>query len=65
MKPWYKSKTIIFNILSVAAASVASAVESLRAIMTPEHFALFGVVVGMINVALRVITTEGVSTSKE
>lgn len=65
MKPWYKSKTIIFNILSVAVASVATGVESLRTLMTPEHFALFGVVIGMVNVGLRVITTEGVSTSKE
>lgn len=65
MKPWYKSKTIIFNVLSVAVASLASGVESLRALMTPDHFALFGVGVGMVNVALRVVTAEGVSTSKE
>ncbi len=65
MKPWFKSKTILFNLATAGAVFLAGAVEQLRPLMTPEHFVLFSLGVGMVNVFLRTITSEGISHSSE
>jgi hypothetical protein len=68
MKPWYKSKTIILNILVTLAPLIdylASSVGLTQGLMTPARFAVYSMVVGGLNVALRAITTQGVSFFKE
>lgn len=58
MKPWYKSKTILFNLLATVAAFLTTAIEPLRPMMTPEVFAYFSLAVGVINVVLRYVTSQ-------
>ena len=65
MKPWYKSKTILFNLLATVVAFLATAIEPLRPMMTPENFTYFSLAVGVINVALRTITSQSLTTDKE
>ncbi len=64
MKPWYKSKTVIFNILSTAVPIVgyfAGSPEMLKSYMTPAHFTAYAVAVGAVNQILRAVTTQGIS----
>lgn len=59
MKPWYKSKTVWFNILTVggaAAAGVLGLVPTLQPLLTPQTYQLVLFAVGAINVVLRSIT---------
>lgn len=65
MKPWYRSKTIIFNLLATVLAFVATALPQLETLMTPKVFIVFSVVVGIANVGLRFITTQPLTTDKE
>lgn len=63
-KPWYKSKTIWFNILTIGgavAAGVVGVVPTLQPLLSPEAYSITLFVVGMVNVVLRAITTEGLS----
>lgn len=63
-KPWYKSKVVWFN-LAAAAAPVAAYLAAnpafLQAYMTPAHFVTYTGAVGVANVALRFITTVGIT----
>lgn len=59
-KPWYKSKTVWFNILTIAGAVAGGAggfLPALGPVVSPAvyQWVLFGV--GFVNVALRAITT--------
>jgi uncharacterized membrane protein HdeD (DUF308 family) len=65
MKPWYKSKTIWFNLSAGVVGVVAASVQAFAPFMSATHLGLFSLVVAAANVALRVITTEGVTTSKD
>ena len=63
-KPWYKSKTIWFNVLTVAGAVMAGTtglLPTLQAEFTPTtyNYLLFGF--GVINVALRAVTKHGLA----
>lgn len=64
MKPWYLSKTIWFNII----VAVLAALEGLTGILRPylpEHwFAAVAVGLPLVNVVLRVITTQAVTMRK-
>lgn len=60
MKPWYKSKTVWFNILTIAGAVLGGAggfLPALGPVVSPAvyQWVLFGV--GFTNVLLRAITT--------
>lgn len=65
MKPWYKSKTIIFNIAATVAAFLATSIEPLRPFTTPAVFTFFSLGVGIANVCLRFITSQPLTTDKE
>src|SRR5689334_1552174 len=68
MKPWYKSKTVWFNILCTLAPIadyLASSTGLMQSFMTPTRFALYTSAVGLLNILLRTITTHGVSFFKE
>lgn len=60
MKPWYKSKTVWFNILTISGAVLGGAggfLPALGPVVSPVvyQWVLFGV--GFTNVVLRAITT--------
>lgn len=63
-KPWYKSKTVWFNVATVVAA-VLTGIESMLNVLAPVvspvvmPWILFGV--GLANLVLRTITTEGLT----
>ena len=64
MKPWYKSKTVWFNILATLVPVVGYAATSdsvLQQFMSPTKFAIYSTAIGMVNVVLRAVTTQGVS----
>lgn len=59
-KNWHKSKTQWFNGAIVLSGLVQANVEEFRAIISPSHFGLFLVALGMIGWVLRTITTKSV-----
>ena len=63
-KPWYKSKTIWFNLVASAApvaAYLAANPAFVQAYMTPAHFLTYTGVVGALNVGLRCVTAVGIN----
>lgn len=64
MKPWYTSKTIWFNII-VAALATLEALTGLLQPYLPQHW-YAGVAVGLpvLNVILRIITNQGLAIKK-
>jgi hypothetical protein len=63
VKPWYTSKTVWFNILTVggaAAAGLVGLVPTLQPFLTPESYAVTMVVIGLVNVVLRSITSDAI-----
>ena len=59
-KDWYRSKTIVGNVL-LSAAGVAAAVTGVRIDMTPEQAAALAAgIVAAVNIALRCVTHEPV-----
>lgn len=63
-KPWYKSKTVWANVATVVAAML-TAVEQYLSVLSPVidpvifPWVLAGV--GVVNIVLRAITTEGIT----
>ena len=63
MKPWYKSRTLWFNIAVAAGPLVAYAVANpafAQLHLSPVHFIAYSFVIGLVNVGLRVITATGI-----
>jgi hypothetical protein len=66
-KPWYKSKTIWFNILTILAAitaGVAGLIPTLQPWLTPKIYTMTIFIIGMINVVLRAITDSGIANDR-
>lgn len=59
LKPWYKSKTIWVNVLTVL-AGMGSVVQLWTPILDPVIIGVGMSVVGLANIVLRTITTEGI-----
>lgn len=57
-KVWWKSKTLWLQFLATIVAFLVTSLEPLRPYMTPEAFGVFVVVMGLVNVALRFVTTK-------
>jgi hypothetical protein len=58
-----KSKTIWFNLISLAAVT-ASFLSSHELFQNPKAMAVFGIVVPALNMVLRFITTTGIKEKK-
>ena len=58
-KKWYQSKTIWLN-LSTFFAGLTPLVGNFYGLVDPMTYAIVLTSIGVINVALRVVTTEGV-----
>lgn len=66
-KPWYRSKTVWFQIALAAAGSwtyFEGAVGNLKDTMTPEHFGALLTVLGIIGGLLRLATTAALTLRK-
>ncbi len=58
-KKWYQSRTVWLNVLTAVAAG-APLVGNFTGMISPVMYAVCMTVVGMANVGLRLITTQGV-----
>jgi len=58
MKKWYKSKTMIINLLTLA-AGVLVVISNEQWIMTNYNGPILAII-GFVNCALRLVTNEGV-----
>lgn len=59
-KPWFKSKTVWFNILTIGGAVVdgfLGLMPMAQSLLAPEVYPFVMLAVGTVNVALRAITT--------
>lgn len=63
-KPWYKSKTVWFNVLTAAGAAAGGVVgllPTLQPLLTPASYAVTVFVIGVVNVGLRAVTKHGIT----
>lgn len=63
MKPWYKSKTMWFNLAIVGGAALDSAVgllPTVESLVPASMYSIIFFVVGVVNMALRAVTTNGI-----
>lgn len=61
MKPWYKSKTIWFNVLAAMGAALETSLSIIQGSMKPEHYLALVVFVAGGNVILRVLSNQRIS----
>lgn len=60
-KKWWKSKTIWLNALVAILAAAADSITLLQPILPENFFPIVAFGLPLVNVLLRVITTQGVS----
>lgn len=63
-KPWYKSKTVWVNVATVVAAmatGIETMLPTLAPVIDPVVMPWILVGVGVVNIALRAITEEGIT----
>lgn len=61
MKPWFKSKTIWINV-SAAVAGAVQFLPGLKTELDPTVYAYAFFVLSVVNLVLRKVTTEGITT---
>ncbi len=62
-KVWYKSKTVLFNIVLVGGAVASGLVgllPTLSFLFSPETYAIVFAIVGLINIGLRTVTSNAI-----
>jgi hypothetical protein len=67
-KPWYKSKTVWFNIITIGgavAAGVVGLVPALQPLLTPNVYAMTMFIVGTVNIVLRAITDTVIDAGQD
>jgi hypothetical protein len=60
-KPWYKSKTIIFNIVVAMLAALEGAFSMLQPLLPMNTYAILSTILIIGNAALRVISTANLT----
>ena len=68
MKPWYKSKTVWFNILTIGgavAAGLGGVLPALGPILSVKTYQLLLFGVGVLNLLLRALTTGPINWKSE
>ena len=65
MKPWYTSKTIWFNIIVAVLATLETFTGLLQPYMPAHWYVAVAVGLPIVNVILRVITTQAISLKKQ
>lgn len=61
MKPWYKSKTIWFNVMAAMGAAAEASLTVIQGEMNPNYFLALTIFVAGGNVVLRFISTQGLT----
>lgn len=61
MKKWYKSKTIIFNVIMAGLVALEAGLSQLSAIVPANWYAIIAVILPVGNAMLRIISTTGIS----
>jgi hypothetical protein len=67
MKPWYKSKTVWFNILTIGTAvatGLTGVLPLLEVVLTVEQLQVALFITGTVNVALRAVTNSPIEWKK-
>jgi hypothetical protein len=59
MKPWYKSKTLWVNIIVAVLATLEASTGLLQPYLPNHWYVVVAVGLPIINVVLRIITTQG------
>lgn len=68
MKPWYQSRTVVFNVLTIAsmiAAGLGGVLPALGPVLTVEQYQILLFSVGAANVVLRAVTTGPINWKKD
>jgi hypothetical protein len=61
-KPWWQSKTLWFNILSIVGVALAAVLQSAGDLHIPASWiAVLTVVVAVVNMVLRLVTSQPIS----
>jgi len=60
MKKWYKSKTILFNILMAGLIALEAGLSQLSALVPANWYAIIAIILPVGNAILRVISTTGI-----
>lgn len=60
-KPWYYSKTIIFNIVAAMFIAAEASLGSLASVFSTEVYGFLALALAVINAALRVISSTKVT----
>lgn len=60
-KSWYKSKTIIFNIVVSAMVALEASFSMLQSFLPANTYAIAVVVLAVGNAMLRIVTTQGLT----
>ena len=60
MKPWYTSKTLIFNALAAALLALEASSGLLQPFLPVNFYAALAVALPIVNSVLRVVTTQAV-----
>ena len=61
MKKWYRSKTIIFNLISMSLLGAEQSFSLLQPVLGESTYGILLFVITMANIVLRTITTSAVS----
>lgn len=64
-KPWYKSKTIWFNVVTVLASlfgALPALLPVVEPLISPAVFSVALFTIGVVNVVLRAVTKNGIVT---
>lgn len=67
-KPWYKSKVVWFNLLTIGGAAVDGVLglmPSIQPLISLEVYPLVMFTLGVVNVLLRAVTTSGIDWTSD
>jgi hypothetical protein len=60
MKKWWKSKTIIFNMIMAGLVTLEATMHQLSALIPANWYAIISIILPVGNAMLRIITTTGI-----
>ena len=64
MKPWYRSRIVLLNLAATLATALVQLLPEVRESFTPMVYGWLAMGVGLLNVALRFVTTQPLGSDK-
>lgn len=64
MKKWYKSKTVLVNASVAALVGLEASLGTLKPLLGENSYALVAALLPVVNIFLRVVTTEPIKEPK-